>query len=233
MGHSLVQNNNFITLQGWMVSELNLKGNELLVFAIIHGFSQDGESQFNGSLQYLANWTNSTKQGVLKNLKSLIEKGYIIKNEIVKGSFKFCTYNTNYKKFTSIKQSLTAIKQSLTNNIVDNIDTLNNSVTYIKGSSTRQFTPPTLEEVENYCKDRNNSVDAKKFFDYYSVNDWCDSKGNKVKNWKQKLITWEKKENSIKKVAENTYDLSRKSKYETEEYADMWKTKYDVEEESD
>ena len=50
---------------------------------------------------------------------------------------------------------------------------------------------PTLEEVENYCKERNNNVDPKKFYDYYSVNNWIDNKGNKVKSWKQKVITWE------------------------------------------
>jgi len=113
-----------------MVEELNLKGNELLVFAIIHGFSQDNESEFNGSLQYLATWTNSTKQGVLKNLKKLLEKDYIIKNETQKGSIKYCTYKTNTKKFNSGEQSLMAhetkfngtVKQSLPNNIVNNID---------------------------------------------------------------------------------------------------------------
>ena len=113
-----------------MVEELNLKGNELLVFAIIHGFSQDNESEFNGSLQYLATWTNSTKQGVLKNLKSLLEKDYIIKNEIQKGSIKYCTYRINTKKFNGGEQSLMAhetkfngtVKQSLPNNIVNNIE---------------------------------------------------------------------------------------------------------------
>lgn len=60
-----------------------------------------------------------------------------------------------------------------------------------KKSSTKRFTPPTLEEVEKYCKERNNNVDAKKFFDYFSASEWVDSKGNPVRNWKQKVITWE------------------------------------------
>jgi predicted phage replisome organizer len=60
----------------------------------------------------------------------------------------------------------------------------------------KRFVPPTLEEVESYCKERNNSVDAKAFYDYYSAGEWKDSKGNPVKNWKQKLITWEKGDNS-------------------------------------
>ena len=56
---------------------------------------------------------------------------------------------------------------------------------------TKDFTPPTLEDVEAYCKSRNNNVDAKRFFDYFSASDWVDSKGNQVRNWKQKVITWE------------------------------------------
>lgn len=56
----------------------------------------------------------------------------------------------------------------------------------------KKFIPPTLEEVAAYCKERNNNVDPKQFFDYYSTGEWKDAKGNPVKNWKQKIITWEK-----------------------------------------
>ena len=53
------------------------------------------------------------------------------------------------------------------------------------------FVPPTLEEVQVYCESRGNKVDAKQFYDYFTASDWVDSKGNEVKNWKQKVITWE------------------------------------------
>lgn len=55
----------------------------------------------------------------------------------------------------------------------------------------KPFTPPTLKEVEAYCKQRKNNVDAKRFFDFFDASDWIDSKGNPVRNWKQKVITWE------------------------------------------
>jgi predicted phage replisome organizer len=58
----------------------------------------------------------------------------------------------------------------------------------------KRFVPPTLEDIKAYCQERNNNVDPKKFFDYYEQGGWKDSKGNPVKNWKQKLITWENKE---------------------------------------
>ena len=71
----------------------------------------------------------------------------------------------------------------------------------------KEFNPPTLEDVIAYCQERNNSVDAKRFFDYYNANDWKDSKGNQVRNWKQKLITWENKD---ARVAVNPQPISKK-----------------------
>lgn len=58
---------------------------------------------------------------------------------------------------------------------------------YIK----KKFTPPTLDEVSEYCKSRKNQISPKKFFDFYEASGWKDSKGNPVLNWKQKVITWE------------------------------------------
>ena len=57
----------------------------------------------------------------------------------------------------------------------------------------KNFTSPNLEDVKKYCTERNSSVNAQKFFDYYQAGNWKDAKGNVVKNWKQKLITWESK----------------------------------------
>ena len=114
-----IREDNYIMIQGWMVTELELKGNELLIFAIIHGFSQDGETRFTGGLQYLADWTNSTKHGISKNLKSLVNKGYIAKEEKIINGVKFCEYyatkfNEVLNKVESgMQQSLTPMQQSL------------------------------------------------------------------------------------------------------------------------
>ena len=60
-------------------------------------------------------------------------------------------------------------------------------------SNNKHFTPPTLEEVKAYIDERHSNVDAKQFFDYYTEGQWHDQSGKPVKNWKQKVITWEKK----------------------------------------
>lgn len=76
-----------------MRTELDLKGNDLLVYAIIYGFSQDDESKFTGSLQYLADWCGATKSGIQKNLKNLIDRGLIKKDEYLKNGVKYCEYS--------------------------------------------------------------------------------------------------------------------------------------------
>ena len=80
-----IRNENFYTVLGWMLNVLELKGNELIIFAIIYSFSQDGESEFNGSLTYLQNFSNIKSQNtVMATLKSLTDKNYIIKREYMK-----------------------------------------------------------------------------------------------------------------------------------------------------
>lgn len=74
------------------------------------------------------------------------------------------------------------------------VNKTNNTIRNIEDKKKRNiFIPPTLDDVIAYCEERKNGVDAKKFYEYYSIADWKDSQGRQVKNWKQKLISqWEK-----------------------------------------
>lgn len=76
---STVNDNNFIAIQGWMRTKLNLKGYELIIYALIYGFSQDGESRFKGSRKYIADWCGCSLDTVDRNLGSLIDKGLLAK----------------------------------------------------------------------------------------------------------------------------------------------------------
>jgi predicted phage replisome organizer len=59
------------------------------------------------------------------------------------------------------------------------------------GASPRKFIPPTLEEVQAYCKERNNNVDAERWYNFYTSKGWMIGK-NKMKDWKAAVRTWEK-----------------------------------------
>ena len=89
----MIKNESYLTIQGWMVNELKLKGNELMVYAILYGFSQDGQGTYCGSQDYLAGWCNSTTRSVRKVLTSLLEKGLIeIKSTVVINGHKHHEY---------------------------------------------------------------------------------------------------------------------------------------------
>ena len=60
----------------------------------------------------------------------------------------------------------------------------------IKGKEEKEFIPPSFEDIEKYILEKKLQVDAKKFYDYFTEGNWVDSNGKRVKNWKQKILTW-------------------------------------------
>lgn len=67
----------YIVILPFMVKELNLKGNNLIVFAIIYGFCQDGSSSFYGSLSYLSKRTGLSRRSIIYILERLTKRGLI------------------------------------------------------------------------------------------------------------------------------------------------------------
>lgn len=86
-----------------------------------------------------------------------------------------------------------------------------------KPPKRKRFTPPTREEVQAYCIERNNNVDANRFIDYYTSNGWFVGK-NKMKDWKAAVRTWErnnysdtkpKTNNKVADELDNFYDMAK------------------------
>ena len=78
----MISDGTYITIQGWMRTDLKLSGNELIVYAIIYGFSQNKQGEFTGSAQYLADWVGCTRRTVMTILNKLVEAKLISKTEI-------------------------------------------------------------------------------------------------------------------------------------------------------
>ena len=75
-----------------------------------------------------------------------------------------------------------------------------------KNKKEKEFIPPELADIENYVLEKNLKVDAKKFYDYFTEGNWIDSKGNQVKNWKQKLLTWNGYSNNQKETKKTNFE---------------------------
>ena len=84
---------NYITILGWMRTDFDLKGNELLVFALIYGFSQDTETKFNGSISYIQDAIGASKNTVMTTLKKITEKGLLDKHTETRKGVSFNSYS--------------------------------------------------------------------------------------------------------------------------------------------
>ena len=111
-----MRDDNYILIQAWMCNELKLKGNDLLIYALIHGFSQDGESRFSGSRKYIADTFNISLPTVDKAIKNLLDKELIEQHKIEKQGITFNTYNSLYP----VKKLYRGSKETLPNNIINN-----------------------------------------------------------------------------------------------------------------
>lgn len=81
-----------------MVTELGLTGNALLVFAMIHGFTKDGNHQYVGSFEYIAEWLGISPRSTKEIIKNLIHDGYINRTQNLTDRRRpINVYTTNYE----------------------------------------------------------------------------------------------------------------------------------------
>ena len=199
---------NYVNIQGWMydIGCEDLK--EIVAYAVIFGFSQDGESKFTGSLQYVMQVLKCSKPTAISTLKSLEEKGLIEKEQVVMQGVTFNRYSAILQV---VKNLYHPSKISLPNNNIDNKvssieDTSHNNIEPILfkednnsllppivPQKEKRFSKPSLEEVSAYCSERKNGIDPQHFIDYYESNGWKVGR-TPMKDWKAAVRTWERKE---------------------------------------
>lgn len=72
----------------------------------------------------------------------------------------------------------------------------------------KKFVKPTIEEIQSYCLERNNGINAEAFYDFYESKDWFVGK-NKMKDWKACVRTWEKRETKNNEEYKSKIDIQR------------------------
>lgn len=147
--------------------------NALAVIGSIRLYEVDGKPYF-----YFPEWSRHQTTRAAKSKYPDPESGKIVENDELIASENNCFHvNANVPDIR--------IRNSYSINDIRNSDKENTK-------EKKRFAPPSLEEVTAYCRERNSPVDPRQFWEYFNTGGWKDSKGNPVRNWKQKLITWEK-----------------------------------------
>ena len=140
------------------------------------------------STEYFCRLYEVSRVSIQKWLKNLEDNNHIKRVNIYRqGSKEILT-----RVITLVN---TPSKEKLTDNT--NINITNTNLTDSNRGSL--FKKPTLDDINNYCFERKNNIDAETFFNFYASKDWLIGK-NKMKDWKACIITWEKRDTNKPKT---------------------------------
>lgn len=128
----------YIVIQDWMISDLQLKGNELLTYALIYGFSQDGESEFKGSLKYISEFLGVSKRTAQRSIENLVDRGIVEKRVEEISGVKFNRYMAHKEADTPIDKMTMGYSQNDHGGIVKM--TTNNTNIYNANNNTSNNT---------------------------------------------------------------------------------------------
>ena len=100
---------------------LGLSGNDLMVFALIYGFSQNGQGCFYGNISYICETCGISKSTTLRILQDLTQRGLLIKKEIFENGVKSVSYKSGVKMTPGVVSKCNGGGVKMTpNNIIDN-----------------------------------------------------------------------------------------------------------------
>jgi len=122
-----------------------------------------------------------------KQYVSLIKEINKVNKQIVANSKSVLTDEELYGADDFVRTS----SRTLNDPTILTTTTLNTSTST---KSVRKFKKPTVIEVVDYCKERKNTIDAETFVDYFESSGWIKANGQKVKDWKATIRTWEQRD---------------------------------------
>lgn len=195
-----MQTESYVVLRPFMVEELGLKGSELVAYALIYGFSQDGESWFTGSAQYVADWCGITRRNAIDVLQKLTGKGLVEKVRTGQGcAYRVCKNITGEKTSLVKKHHRTGEKTSPVtgektspNNIGD--------ITSNKNSDNARERRHKLGEFGHVLLSDEDEAKLDEQFpgfwrDYITrVDEYCEQSGKRYRNYRLTISKWIRKD---------------------------------------
>jgi len=176
--------------------------------------------QLIASMNTLAAETGLTFEQTRTAIKHLKSTGEITYEKIAKGGLiTIVEYNRFQDNPTQKPQKTNTETQSETTEATHEPQQYKNikEDKEIKNNNSR-FVAPTVEEVREYCRERNNSIDADEFVNFYQANGWVQGKGKPIKDWKACVRTWEN--NRKAKSKPKAQDFPQRT-YTDDEYHEM------------
>ena len=202
-----MQTESYVVLRPFMVEELGLKGSELVAYALIYGFSQDGESWFTGSARYVADWCGITRRNAINVLQKLTDKGLVEKVRTGQGcAYRVCKNITGDETSLVKKHHRTGEKTSpageKTSPVTGEKTSPNNigDITSNKDSDNARERRHRLGEFGHVLLSDADEARLDEQFpgfwrDYITrVDEYCEQSGKRYKNYRLTISKWIRKD---------------------------------------
>jgi hypothetical protein len=139
----------------------------------------------------------ASERQISNALKHLEKEGIIKVGNYNKSAYDRTNWYAFNKSATSILQKC-KMEDTKVQNGFDEIDTpipnINTNINTVINTNKRKFDKPTIEQIQEYCIERNNGINAEAFYDFYESKNWYVGK-NKMSDWKACVRTWERRTN--------------------------------------
>ena len=139
------------------------------------------------------------------HFKILVEIG---NSESAKGD------NSEYGKGDISEENAKGDISICNSNNSNNSNNNNNNSEKSNFQQQKRFTKPTIEEIKQYCDERNNGIEAEAFFDFYESKGWKVGR-NSMKNWKAAIRNWERQNKEKEKMA-------NANNFKVKQYVDLY-----------
>lgn len=202
-----------------MVTELGLRNNRLLLYALLYGFSQDKSGGYSGKQDYLMEWLGCSRAALFNLIQELKRQGLLYEAVADSGqktlrTARYPCLNNRHdvqsldmpcpenrhdvqnldtacpeNRHENVQNLDMACPENRHPTIYNNTDNTIYNYSCSRGPET-PTTPPTAEEVAAYCRERGNDIDARRFVDYYAVSGWKRG-GEPIEDWRALIRLWE------------------------------------------
>lgn len=184
----MANNNGYAICFNEWIFDKDIK-NELNLLLIISSLCAKGYCYATNT--YFSELFDIPEQTISRKIKKLEQKNYITIEYKKRG----CEIIARYIRLTKmLTDDYQKCLPTINKNVKENNTIYNNTNNNIKEKEAKRkaFTKPTIEEIQQYCNERNNGINANAFYDFYESKNWYVGK-NKMQNWKACVRTWEQR----------------------------------------
>ncbi len=209
MIHREKKDDNFTIIPNSLIKNRNISAAAKGLMVMILALPDDWDFNMQG-LVYISGMSMYSLKKIVKELET---KGYIKRRKVHKGGtfvWEYLIYENQSIENQSIEnqsiENQSIENQSIENQSIENsaiykelnkqrtnIQSTNILITDRVGEKRKRFTPPTKEEVADYCAEKKLSIDTERFIDFYESKGWMVGK-NKMKDWKASVRNWARSE---------------------------------------